>query len=317
MTRYLVGRTLQAIAVLFIVTIIVFAILHFLPGSPARAMLGIHATPAAISQFNAANGYNRPLPVQYVLYLGRLVHGNLGFSYHYDQSVGSLLALDLPKSALLVGASYVIALLIAIPMGIVQALRRNNVVDHMLTGFSFVGYAMPTFWLGVLLLVAFSAELHLFPSEGPQGATVSAALSDPSGLVLPVATLTIVTVAQFSRFMRSSAIEVLLQDYIRTARAAGASRFQLVTRHVLRNSLLPIITLIGISLPGVLSGAVVVEALFNYPGMGWLFWTASGTHDYPVLMGFTVVVAVATVLGNLLADIAYAAADPRIRYGAS
>ncbi len=317
MTRYLAGRTSQAIAVLFIVTVIVFAILHFLPGSPARAMLGIHATPAAINAFNAANGYNRALPVQYLLYLDHLVHGNLGFSYHYDQSVGSLLALDLPKSALLVGASYVVALLIAIPMGIVQALRRNNVVDHMLTGFSFVGYAMPTFWLGVLLLVAFSAELHLFPPEGPQGATVGASLSDPSGLVLPVATLTIVTVAQFSRFMRSSAIEVLLQDYIRTARAAGASRFHLVTRHVIRNSLLPIITLVGLSLPGVLSGAVVVEALFNYPGMGWLFWTASGTHDYPVLMGFTVVVAAATVVGNLLADLAYAAADPRIRYRAS
>jgi peptide/nickel transport system permease protein len=317
MARYLAGRTSQAIAVLFIVTVIVFAILHFLPGSPARAMLGIHATPAAINAFNAANGYNRALPVQYLLYLDRLVHGNLGFSYHYDQSVGSLLALDLPKSALLVGASYVVALLIAIPMGIVQALRRNNVVDHVLTGFSFVGYAMPTFWLGVLLLVAFSAELHLFPPEGPQGATVGAALSDPSGLVLPVATLTIVTVAQFSRFMRSSAIDVMLQDYIRTARAAGASRFHLVTRHVIRNSLLPIITLVGLSLPGVLSGAVVVEALFNYPGMGWLFWTASGTHDYPVLMGFTVVIAAATVVGNLLADLAYAAADPRIRYQAS
>lgn len=317
MTRYLVGRTSQAIAVLFIVTAIVFTILHFLPGSPARAMLGIHATPAAIREFNTANGYDRPFPLQYLLYLDHLVHGNLGFSYHYDQTVGSMLALDLPKSALLVGVSYVIALLVAIPMGIVQALRRNKGVDHVLTSFSFVGYAMPTFWLGVLLLVAFSANLHLFPPEGPQGATVAAALSNPSGLVLPVATLTIVTVAQFSRFMRSSAIDVLLQDYIRTARATGASRWHLVTRHVLRNSLLPIITLIGLSLPGVLSGAIVVEALFNYPGMGWLFWTASGAHDYPVLMGFTVVVAIATVVGNLLADIAYAAADPRIRYQAS
>jgi peptide/nickel transport system permease protein len=317
MTRYLVLRITQAIVVLFIVTIIVFSLLHFLPGSPARALLGVRATPEAIKQFNVANGYNRPLPVQYVLYLNRLLHGNLGFSYHYDQSVGSLLVLDLPKSALLVGLSYAIALLIAIPMGIAQALRRNRPVDHALTGVAFVGYAMPTFWLGILLLLGFSSGLRLFPPEGPQGATVGAALTDPSALVLPVATLTIVTVAQFSRFMRSSAIDVLVQDYIRTAMAQGTSRWRLITRHVLRNSLLPIITLVGLSLPAVLSGAIVVEALFNYPGMGWLFWTATGAHDFPVLMGFTIVIAVATVVGNLLADIVYTVADPRVRYQAS
>jgi peptide/nickel transport system permease protein len=314
MTRFLVRRVSQSVAVLFIVTVIVFSILHFLPGSPARAMLGIRATPAAIAAFNKANGYNRPLPVQYLLYIDRLVHGNLGFSYHFDQSVGSLLSLDLPKSAVLVGSSYVLSLLIAIPMGIAQALRREKVMDHALTAFSFVGYAMPTFWLGILLVVWFSADLHLFPSEGPQGASVTAALANPKGLVLPVATLTIVTVAQFSRFMRASAVENLLQDYIRTARAKGLSNWKMVTRHLLRNSILPIITLVGLSLPGVLSGAIIVEALFNYPGMGWLFWTATGAHDFPVLMGFTIVVAVATVAGNLLADIAYAVADPRVRY---
>jgi peptide/nickel transport system permease protein len=314
MTRYLVRRTAQAIFVLFIVTIIVFSILHFLPGSPARALLGIKASPGAIAAFNAANGYNRALPVQYVLYIDRLVHGNLGFSYHFDQSVGSLLALDLPKSALLVGASYVLALLIAIPMGMVQALRRDKVMDHALTTFSFVGYAMPTFWLGILLIVGFSSTLHVFPPEGPQGATVGAALSDPGAMVLPVVTLTIVTVAQFSRFMRASTVENLLQDYVRTAQAKGLSWWQLVRRHLLRNSLLPIITLVGLSLPGVLSGAIIVEALFNYPGMGWLFWTATAARDYPVLMGFTIVVAAATVVGNLLADVAYAMADPRIRY---
>jgi peptide/nickel transport system permease protein len=317
MTSYLVRRVSQSVAVLFIVTVIVFSILHFLPGSPARAILGMRATPGAIQAFNNANGYNRALPMQYLLYVGRLLHGNLGFSYHFDQSVGSLLVLDLPKSALLVGSSYVVALLIAIPMGIVQALRREKLLDHALTTFSFVGYAMPTFWLGILLVVWFSSKLHLFPSEGPQGASVSASLTDPKALVLPVATLTIVTVAQFSRFMRASTVENLLQDYIRTARAKGLPDWQIVTRHLFRNSVLPIITLVGLSLPGVLSGAIIVEALFNYPGMGWLFWTATGAHDYPVLMGFTIVVAAATVLGNLLADIAYAAADPRIRYRTS
>ncbi len=315
MKRYVLRRSAQSLVVLVIVTIVVFAILHFLPGSPARAILGIKASPGAIRAFNAANGYNRSLPVQYVLYLDHLVHGQLGFSYHLDQSVGSLLTLDLPKSALLVGLSYLIALIIAVPMGLAQALRRNRPLDHGFTAFSFVGYSMPVFWLGMLLIIVFSVKLHLFPAEGPQGASVGNVLQNPSGLVLPVATLTIVTVAQFSRFMRSAAIDTMLQDYIRTARAKGVPRRSVIIRHVLRNSLLPIVTLVGLSLPGVLSGAVVVEALFNYPGMGWLFWTAASAHDYPVLMGFTVVVGAATVIGNLVADLAYAAMDPRIRYG--
>lgn len=296
---------------------IVFGILHFLPGSPARAMLGVRATPGAIKAFNAANGYNRALPMQYLLYLDRLIHGNLGFSYHFDQSVGSLLALDLPKTAVLVGVSYALAIIIAIPVGLAQALRRNKPLDHAFTVLSFVSYSMPMFWLGMLLIVLFAVQFHVLPAEAPQGASVSNAFQDPQAMILPVATLTIVTVAQFSRFMRTSAIDNLLQDYIRTAKAKGVSQRQLVIRHLLRNSLLPIVTLIGLSLPFVVSGAIVVEALFNYPGMGWLFWQAAGAHDYPVLMGVTVVVAVATVVGNLLADIAYAVMDPRIRYAAS
>ncbi|MDA8314708.1 MAG: ABC transporter permease [Actinomycetota bacterium] len=314
MSRYIVRRLGQAIAVIILVTMIVFGILHFLPGSPARAMLGVRATPGAIKAFNAANGYNRALPMQYLLYLDRLVHGNLGFSYHMDQSVGSLLALDVPKTALLVGVSYALAILIAIPVGLVQALRRNRPVDHTLTALAFIGYSMPMFWLAMLLIVVFSVQLHLFPAEAPQGASVSNAFHDPTAMILPIATLTIVTVAQFSRFMRTSAIDNLLQDYIRTAKAKGASQRQIVTRHLLRNSLLPIVTLIGLSLPAVISGAIVVEAVFNYPGMGWLFWQAASAHDYPVLMGFTVVIAVATVVGNLLADVSYAVMDPRIRY---
>jgi peptide/nickel transport system permease protein len=307
-------RSAQALVVLIIVSIIVFSILHFLPGSPARAYLGAKATPGAIRQFNIENGYNHTLPVQYWLYVDHLFHGNLGFSYHFDQSVSSLLKMDLPKSALLVGLSYVLALIIAIPMGIVQALRRGKVLDHSLTTVSFVGYSMPTFWLGILLIVLFSVQLHLLPSEGPQGASVGAVLQDPRGLVLPVLTLTIVTVAQFSRFVRSSAIDTLLEDFVRTAIAKGVTKRGLVMRHLLRNSLLPVVTLIGLSLPGVLSGAIIVEALFNYPGMGWLFWTAATSRDYATLMGFTIVVGAATVIGNLIADVVYAAMDPRIRY---
>ncbi|HEY3775611.1 MAG TPA: ABC transporter permease [Solirubrobacteraceae bacterium] len=314
MAAYLVRLAAQSLVVLVLVTMVVFGILHFLPGSPARAILGARATPTAIANFNASQGYNHALPTQYVDYIGRLLHGNLGFSYHFDQSVGALLGQDLPKTALLVGLAYVIALLIAIPVGVVQGLRRNKLIDHGFTAAAFIGYSMPTFWVGMLLVVIFSNSLRWLPPEAPQGATISTVLQQPKALVLPVATLTIVTVAQFSRFIRSSVIDNLLQDYIRTARAKGLAPQRVVLRHLLRNSMLPIITLIGLSLPVVLGGAIIVEALYNYPGMGWLFWTAASARDYPVLMGFTVVVGVATVVGNLLADIAYAAADPRIQY---
>jgi peptide/nickel transport system permease protein len=310
---YIIRRIVQSIIVVLGVTIIVFVIVHLLPGGP-RALLGPRVSPAVIHAFIVANGYNHPIYIQYIDYLGNLLQGKLGYSYTYNEPVLTLLARNLPKSALLVGLAYAFALVIAIPLGMLQALRRNKPSDYVLTGGSFIGYSMPVFWLGLILIEIFAVQLHLFPPEGPQGATVGAVISQPSALVLPVATLAIVTVALFSRYMRSAAIENLVQDYIRTARAKGASQFRIVFRHLARNSLIPIITLIGLSLPVMLSGAVVTESVFNYPGMGLLFWTSATTHDFPVMLGFTVVVAIATVVGSLIADIMYAVADPRVRY---
>ena len=314
MSAYLVRRLIQAVAVVIGVTVIVFIILHALPGGPARGLLGPEATTQQVQQFIVANGFDRPLIVQYGSFLNQLVHGNLGYSYHYNQTVASLLSKDLPKSALLVGLAYLVALVVAIPLGILQALRRNTMVDYVSTGVSFVAYSMPSFWLGILLILGFSVNWHLLPPEGPQGATVSAVLQDPLALVLPVTTLALVTIAVFSRFMRSSAIETLVQDYMRTARAMGVPERSILFRHLLRNSLIPIITLIGLSLPATISGAVITESVFNYPGMGLLFWTSATTHDFPVLLGSTVVFATATVIGSMLADLLYAVADPRVRY---
>jgi peptide/nickel transport system permease protein len=314
MIPYIARRLVQAVFVVLGVTIIVFIILHLLPGGPARALLGPRATNQQVQEFNVQNGYNQPVWIQYGTYLDHLFHGNLGFSYHYNQTVNSLLAQDLPKSALLVGLSYVVSVAIAVPLGILQAVRRNKPVDYAVTGASFVGYSMPVFWVGILLILIFAVHLHWLPPEGPQGTTIGAILTQPVALVLPVATLSIVTVAQFSRFMRSSAIENLVQDYIRTARSNGLSARAVLFRHLLRNSLLPIITLIGLSLPATLSGAVITESVFNYPGMGLLLWTAATVRDYPVMLGFTVVVGAATVVGSLLADVLYAVADPRVRY---
>jgi peptide/nickel transport system permease protein len=314
-TAYLIRRAVQSVIVVLGVTIIVFIIIHALPGGPARGLLGPEATAAQVRQFIIQNGYNRPLPAQYLTYLGQLLHGNLGYSYHYNQSVGSLLADDLPKSAVLVGLAYLVALAISVPLGIFQALRRNSLADYVTTGVSFIAYSMPSFWLGILLILGFAVTWRLLPPEGPQGATVAAVLADPQALVLPVATLALITIAAFSRFMRSSAIETLVQDYIRTARAMGLPEGTILRRHLLRNSLIPIITLIGLSLPATISGAVITESVFNYPGMGLLYWTAATAHDFPVLLGGAVAIATATVIGSMLADVLYAIADPRVRYG--
>jgi peptide/nickel transport system permease protein len=311
---YLIRRLIQAVVVVFGVTIILFVILHALPGGPARGMLGAEATASQVHTFMVENGYDKPLYVQYGNFVGQLVQGNLGYAYQYNETVTTLIGQDLPKSAVLLGLAYGVALLIAIPLGIIQAVRRNGVIDYVTSALSFVAYSMPPFWLGILLILAFAVSTHILPPEAPQGATVGAVLSDPKAMVLPVLTQALIAIAAFSRFMRSSAIENLLQDYIRTARAMGIPERQVRFRYLLRNSLLPIITLIGLSLPAMIGGVVITESVFNYPGMGLLFWNSATSHDFPVLLGATVIIAAATVVGSLLADFLYAVADPRIRY---
>jgi peptide/nickel transport system permease protein len=309
---YIARRLAQSAAVLLGVVFVVFFMAHLLPGG-ARSLIGAQASPAVVKQFYAANGYDKPLWAQFLLYLWHLLQGNLGYSYAYNASVASLLAQALPKTAIMVGLAYLLGLVVALPLGVLQAVRRNRPIDHVLTGGSLIAYSMPQFWLGLLLILYFSIHLGWLPPEAPQGATIGAVLADPKALVLPVCTLAAGTFAVFGRFMRSSALEELVQDYVRTARGKGMAEQRILFRHVLRNAILPIITLIGLSLPGVLSGAVVVESLFNYPGMGLLFWKAAVVHDFPTLLGFTLVVAAATVIGSLLADVLYRITDPRLR----
>jgi peptide/nickel transport system permease protein len=311
-TSFLLRRLGQSVIVMIGVLLVVFLVSHLLPGGP-RSLLGLQANPVTVKQFYIANGYNRPLPVQFVLYVKRLLTGNLGFSYHYNEPVSTLIGQDLPKTVLVVGLAYAVGLGVALPIAALQAVRHNKPVDYVLTGGSLIAYSMPTFWLGLLTILIFAVKLRLLPAEAPQGATIGAILSDPKGLILPVLTLAAGTVAVFSRFLRASALEVLIQDYVRTARGKGMAERRVLARHVLRNAILPTITLIGLSLPAVLSGAIVTESVFNYPGMGLLFWNAALSHDYPLLLGFTVVVAAATVAGSLLADILYGFADPRLR----
>jgi peptide/nickel transport system permease protein len=315
MTRYLAQRAGQAAVVVIGLMILTFIMIHLEPGSAARATLGVRATPGRIAIFNSTYGLNQPLYRQFLTYIDQVLHGNLGTSYSLQIPVSTLIAQRLPRDLLLLGLSTVLALLIAVPLGIYQAVRRGGVSDHVLTGASFTLYSTPDFLFAILLIALFSVQLHLLPPEAPQASSVGGILADPRALVLPVATLALVTVASYSRYMRSSAIDVLAQEYIRVARAKGLPRRLILLRHVLRNSLLPVVTLVGLSFSWIVAGAVIAEEVFNYPGMGLLFYQAATTHDFPVLLGSTLVVGVATVIGNLAADVAYGILDPRIRYG--
>jgi peptide/nickel transport system permease protein len=312
----MIRRMLQAIVVLLLVTMITFALLRLIPGNVAVAVMGptAYRNPLAIAQFDKAYGFNKPWYYQYWLWLDHLLHGDLGYSWKLNQSVASLLSTHLPKTVFLVGASIILALIFAVPIGVLQAVRRNKIVDHFFNGFSTIFYAMPVFLLGILLILVFAIKFPILPPEGPQGETVGAIFSQFNAMILPIITLTLITIALFSRYMRSSVLDNLTEDYVRTAKAKGASERRVLLRHVLRNSLIPIATLLGLLLPAVFAGALITESVFNYPGMGYLFYQSALYQDYPVLLGIIVVVALATVVGSLLADIAYAVLDPRVRY---
>ena len=314
MIGYILRRMGQSIIVLLGVTLIAFTLEHLLPGSVARDIIGPRATTEQVSVFNREYGLDRSLPIQYLSLLNQFIHGNLGFSFKQNQSVDTIVIHDLPKDAVLVVPSLILALVIAIPVGLLQAVRRNKFTDYSLTGVSFILYSTPPYLLGLLLISTLAINARVLPSEAPQETTITGILAHPAGLVLPIATLTLVTYALFTRYMRSSAIENLAQDYIRTARAKGVPERRLLARHLLRNSLAPVVTLVGLSLPGILTAGLIVESLFNFPGIGLEYYNAAIGGDYPVEFGITVLVGLATVLGNLLTDVTYAVLDPRVRY---
>jgi peptide/nickel transport system permease protein len=314
MIGFLIRRILQTLVVLFFVTVFTLFLVHLFPGGPIRAMLGQRATVQQVAYYNNLYGFNKPFYVQYVKWIGQLLHGNLGFSNKLNMSVTALIAQDLPKTIVLVLLGTIVSLAFGIPLGLYQAVKRYTAGDYILTGVSFLGYATPTFFVGLLLVEWFSVDIHLFPPFAPQGTTVAQVLSQPKALILPVLSYAFVLYALWSRYMRSSVMDNLVQDYVRTARAKGASERRVLWGHVFRNSLMSIITLLGLSLPTLVAGAIFIEVVFNYPGMGLAFYNAALNVDYEVLLGFTVIATLATILGNLLADVSYAVLDPRVRY---
>lgn len=314
MIGYIIRRILVAIVITIGIAAITFELLHLIAGSPVHAVLGRGAKPAQIAAWNKQHGYDRPLASQFLTYLGHLGHLNFGYSYKQGQSVAQLFKENAGRSIYLSGSALVLSLLIAMPLGIAQAVRRNSIGDYSITTLTFVLYAMPPFFLGVILIDVFALHLHVFPPLVPDSITTTfGAITHPRDFVLPIITLTAVNIASFSRYMRSSALDNLAQDYIRLARAKGLSQRGVLYRHLLRNACLPMITLVGLSIPDLLAGNLLVEVLFNIQGLGLLFYNALQSGDYPILLAYTILGGILVVLGNLIADVAVTVADPRVR----
>jgi peptide/nickel transport system permease protein len=310
---YLARRFVTSIVVLIGVSIFIFVLLHAAYPSPARAVLGLRANGAAVAAWNKTNGYDDPVIVQYLHYINNLLHGNLGYSYVENQSVLSLLDERVARSAYLSGISLLFAIVIAVPLGIFQAVKRNSIGDNVATSSAFILYSMPSFLLGLILIQVFALSFPIFSFEASQSTNVFVVAGDWNAMTLPIATLTLVTVAAYSRYMRSASMDVLAQDYIKVARAKGLPERLVLLRHLVRNACLPMVTLIGLSIPALLAGNLIAESVFNYDGLGLLFYSSLQNEDYPVLLAYTLIGAVLTVLDPLIADIALTVADPRIR----
>jgi peptide/nickel transport system permease protein len=245
--------------------------------------------------------------------MNQLLHGNLGYSYKLNQSVTALFQERWMRSLYLSGVTLLLSIVIAIPLGIYQAIRRNTVGDGVVTTGAFVTYAMPDFFLYLIAIQAFAITFPIFSFEGPQTTSMWSIVTDWRAMTLPIVCLTLLELAGYSRYMRSAAIDTLAQDYIKVARAKGLPERLVLLRHLVRNAFLPMITLIGLSIPALLAGNLICETVFNFPGLGLLFYNSLGSADYPILLAYTLVGAVLVIAGNLLADIALTVADPRIR----
>jgi peptide/nickel transport system permease protein len=313
MGRYIARRAAQAVVVLLGVSVIVFALVHLVPGDPIRTALGTRFDPDTYQALRERAGFDQPLPVQYAQWLGSAITGDLGVSFRSGRPVTTTLLERLPASAGLALASLVIALLIAIPLGILSAVRSGTKTDYAATFFSQMGISIPDFWMGIMLILLFSLVLGWLPPSGYVPFTESP-LGWLERVIMPAATIGVVSGSILTRFVRSAMLEALSQDYTRTARSKGLAERTVVNRHVLKNALIPVVTITGIQLASLLGGVIVVEIVFAWPGLGQLAILAVNSRDYSVLQGTVLLIAVIFLLINLLVDILYAWLDPRISY---
>ena len=323
MFNYTLRRILQSIPILFILSILLFALVRTAPGGPlATAYRNPNVTKEQIEILKKQLGLDLPLPVQYVRWLGDMLRGNMGDSIKFRRPVSEMIAERIPNTLILVGVSFVITLIIAIPVGIISARKPYSFFDYTATTLTFIGQSVPVYWLGLALILVFYVAIQnpftgkpLFPAGGMRTIGGEDSLSDLAWhLVLPVVALSASWAAWYSRFLRSSLLDVQHEDYVRTARAKGASDRVVYYKHALRNAILPLVTLIALDLPSLFAGALFIETIFSWPGMGRLFWDAARGRDYPVLLAVVMIDAVIIIFCNILADVFYGVLDPRVKY---
>ena len=321
MRRHLARRLAQGVGIVFFVATLTFFLIHLAPGDPFSSTLDSPlVTEAVRDRWRAAYGLDRPLTEQYWLYLRNVARGDFGYSYSLHQPVGTALAIAIPRTLLLMTVALVGSFVTGVALGLVQATRRGTILDRVLTGISLFFYSMPDFWLALMMMLVFAYWIPIFPTSG----IFDPVLHDYFGfwgrvgdvaahLVLPAATLMLLSAAGIARFQRSAVLDVAQREFVRVARAKGLSERRVVLRHILRNALLPVVTLLGLAFPMLLGGAVFVEKVFAWPGMGFLAVTAIGTRDYPLVTAAVIIASIMVTLGNLLADVLYLVVDPRLR----
>ncbi len=311
MAEILPQRLLLLIPTLFLASLLIFGIIELAPGDPAQMMLGPEATPDQVAAERVTLGLDQPIPIRYVIWLRDVLRGNLGVSLVYDRPVTALVLEAFPNTLRLAVTSFILSVLFGFPMGIASALRQNKPIDLVLTWVASLGLAIPSFWLGIILILIFSVQLKWLPPSGV-GTSDQGFLTGLSFLVMPVVTIAISNLAVFSRFVRSSMIDVIAADYVRTARSKGLAESVVVTRHALRNAMLPVVTILGIQFGRLLGGAVITEAVFAYPGIGRLVVTSILNRDYPVVQATLLLVVIIFLLTNLIVDMSYGFLDPRV-----
>ena len=319
MGRYIIRRVLQAIPLLFLLSIAMFGLIHLLPGGADAVLFNPRLTAAARAALRARMGLDDPIYLQYVKWISSALTGNFGYSFNTNELVSTILARRFPATLQLFGTAFFVALVLAILIGVISAVRHGTLTDYSLTILAYIGISLPAFLLGLFLQDIFGVWLHWFPTSGTGSygyalSPLDSFIDQLQHLILPVTALSVLFIAGWSRYMRSSMIEVVKQDYMRTARAKGVASTTLLVRHALRNAVIPLITIVALDFGAIAGGATITEGVFAWPGLGLLFIDSLNRRDYPVLIAMLMLSAFFVIAFNLIADILYAVMDPRIRY---
>jgi peptide/nickel transport system permease protein len=309
---FLIRRILQSIVTLFIISIVTFALINAAPGGPG-ILLDPNLSPEDRERMAQSLGLGDPLPIQYFKWGGNLLQGDLGQSIMQRSPVLDVIGDRLPATVELAGIGLLLAIVVGIPLGLLAAMRANSFWDRLIQVIATLGVSIPGFWFAILLIIVFAVQLNWLPSAGRQTVGVSSLADRASHLVLPALVIALYSLAQLTYYTRSSMLEVLRADYIRTARTKGLREPVIMYRHALKNGLIPVVTMVGLMLPRLIGGAVITETVFGWPGIGRLAADAAFQRDYPLIMGITMIVSVVVIVSNLLTDIAYSLIDPRIR----